>query len=317
MSSYLLIVAAGGYATRALPLTGYGAKMKSLINVGDGGVTVIEEILREARDSGIEHGVIITSSEENVSVFRRYLDPLGEDPAFAAYLKLRRKDVEAQMIADRAMLGRVDLVVQTAPRGFGDAISLAAPHLTDGGFVGAVIALGDDVVHASTPAARQLMAAHALTESMIVAVQRVSKADASRYGVVLVDAQPLDLGPEFLGKAAYRAVDMEEKPDEPTANVIDGEAVYFAVVGRYLIRPSDMAFLTGAEGSIDVELDFTALQQRNALAGALVAVELDGTWLSVGTPTDAQKAYLRYALAPGGDREELRDYARQLLDATQ
>jgi hypothetical protein len=78
-----------------------------------------------------------------------------------------------------------------------------------------------------------------------------------------------------------------------------------------------MAFLTGAEGSIDVELDFTALQQRNALAGALVAVELDGTWLSVGTPTDAQKAYLRYALAPGGDREELRDYARQLLDATQ
>ena len=117
MSSYLLIVAAGGYATRALPLTGYGAKMKSLINVGDGGVTVIEEILREARDSGIEHGVIITSSEENVSVFRRYLDPLGEDPAFAAYLKLRRKDVEAQMIADRAMLGRVDLVVQTAPRG--------------------------------------------------------------------------------------------------------------------------------------------------------------------------------------------------------
>jgi UTP-glucose-1-phosphate uridylyltransferase len=152
---------------------------------------------------------------------------------------------------------------------------------------------------------------------MVVAVQRVSREDASRYGVILVDAQPLKLGAEFVGKAAYRALGMEEKPAEPTPNVIDGEDVYFAVVGRYLIRPEDMAFLTGAEGSIDVELDFTALQQHNAASRDLVAVELDGTWLSVGTPLDAQKAYLRYALASGDDREELRDYARQLLADTE
>ena len=110
---------------------------------------------------------------------------------------------------------------------------------------------------------------------------------------------------------------MEEKPAEPTANVIDGEEVYFAVVGRYLIRPADMRYLTGAEGSIDAELDFTALQQGAIADKSLVAVELDGTWLSVGTPLDAQKAYLHYALSSGPDREELRAGARRLLDAVE
>ena len=250
-------------------------------------------------------------------MFRRYLDPLGSDPKFAAYLERRGKAAETRIIADRATLRRVDLVVQTEPRGFGDAISLAAPRLADGDFAGAVIALGDDVVHASTPAARQLMSAHEEAPAMIVAVQRVSREDATRYGVVLVDAEPLDLGPNFTGKAAYRAVAMEEKPAEPTPNVIDGAEVYFAVVGRYLIRPADMDYLTGASGSVDVELDFTALQQNNAAGGRLVAVELDGVWLSVGTPLDAQKAYLHYALSPGPERDELRAYARRLLDAAE
>ncbi len=312
-SSYLLIVAAGGYATRALPLTGYGATLKCLINAGEGGVTVIEEILREARDSAIQHGVVIVSSEDNADVLRRFLDPLGEDPDFAAYLVEKRNETASALIEGRTRLDTVDLVVQEKPIGFGHAISLAAPHLHTGDFAGAVIALGDDIVHASMPAAGQLMSAHANTGAMVVGVQRVSREDASRYGVVLVDTQPLALGDEFSGAAAYLVNEMQEKPKDPTPNHIDGEDVYLAVVGRYLIRPSDMRFLTGAEGSIQAELDFTALQQHNAATDDLVAVELDGTWLSVGTPLDAQKAYLHYALAGGADRDELRRYAAGLL----
>jgi UTP--glucose-1-phosphate uridylyltransferase len=312
-SSYLLIVAAGGYATRALPLTGYGATLKCLINVGEGGATVIEEILREARDSAIEHGVVIVSSEDNAAVLRRFLDPLGEDPDFAAYLVEKSNESAIALIEGRTRLDTVDLVVQDEPIGFGHAISLAAPHLKTGDFAGAVIALGDDVVHAPTPAAAQLVSAHANTDAMIVGVQRVSREDASRYGVVLVDTEPLDLGSDFSGKAAYRVEKMQEKPKDPTPNDLDGQEVYLAVVGRYLIRPSDMEYLTGASGSIQKELDFTALQQHNAKERALVAVELDGTWLSVGTPLDAQKAYLHYALAGGPDRDELCRYAARLI----
>ncbi len=312
-SSYLLVVAAGGYATRALPLTGYGATLKCLINVGEGGATVIEEILREARDSAIQSGVVIVSSEDNAAVLRQFLDPLGEDPKFAAYLVEKGNEAAIALIEGRTRLDTVDLVVQDDPIGFGHAISLAAPRLHAGDFAGAVIALGDDVVHASTPAAAQLVSAHANTDSMIVGVQRVSREDASRYGVVLVDTEPLDLGAEFSGTAGYRVKKMQEKPRDPTPNDIDGEEVYLAVVGRYLIRPSDMRFLTGAEGSIQAELDFTALQQHNAAAKELVAVELDGTWLSVGTPLDAQKAYLHYALAGGSDCDELRRYAADLI----
>ncbi|MDA1193072.1 MAG: sugar phosphate nucleotidyltransferase, partial [Candidatus Poribacteria bacterium] len=235
------------------------------------------------------------------------------------------KQDELHTLNNRPTLPRVHFPVQEEPRGFGDAIAHGEPMLTSGRpdgspFNGAVIALGDDIVHAKIGAMRQLISAHAANGNMIVGVQRVSREQATRYGVVVVEPSPLDLGDGFVGKTAYRVSGMEEKPANPTPNRINGEEVYLAVVGRYLINATDMAYLSGSEGSIYKELDFTSLLQMNARDGNLTAVELDGVWHSVGTPLESQKAFIRFALQPESgepttQQQELRAFTRQLLDS--
>ena len=321
---YLLVVAAGGYATRALVLTGYGAKPKAFVNAGVGGATVLEEITREANRSGIDECVVITSSDRVSEVFARFYDPLGLDPSFDEYLQRRQRTDELDLVASRPTFRRVHFVIQSEPRGFGDAIALAEPYLragTENGdpFAGAVVALGDDVVHAETPAIRQLISAHRLTGDMIVGVQRVTKEQARGFGVVVVDPNPLALSEEFCGRTAYRVVGMEEKPSDPTPNQVDGEEVYLAVVGRYLVNLADMAFLSKRTGTVEQELDFTALQQQTANAGRLIAIELTGTWHTVGSSFGAQKAFMHYALVPEtgdptAEQEELRRWVRGLLE---
>lgn len=317
--SYLLIIAAGGYATRALPLTGYGAKMKALVNAGVDGATVLEMILREAERSGIEHVVTVVSSEEAAQAVERFLDPFGQDPDFAEYLMKRGKTAEMEQIRALPRFKCAECVVQTEPRGFGDATALAADVFFAEEFDGACVALGDDVVHAASPAMAQLISGRRSLGGTVAAVQRVSKEEASRFGVVLVESEPIEMPNDFTGRTAYRVLDMEEKPADPSPNMIDGEETYLAVAGRYAISADDMRFLAGAEGAVHQELDFTALLRRNAASGSLSAVELDGHWHSVGSPLDAQKAFLRYALIPesgqaGGSHAELRRYAQSLLD---
>ena len=316
--SYLLIVASGGYATRALTLTGCGAKMKALVNAGPDGATVLETILREAKQSRIEHTAVVVSSEKDAQTVRRFLDPLGEDPAFRRYLIQSGKTEQLEQIRALPRFRQAECLVQTEPRGFGDAAALAADMFFEGGFAGACVALGDDLVHAPAPAMAQLISAHKSLGGTVAAVQRVSKKDASRYGAVLIQGGPLQMPPDFIGKAAYRAVNMEEKPANPTPNRIDGEETYLAVAGRYVIDADDMRFLSRSKGAVGNELDFTAMLRQNAAAGTLAAVELDGVWHTVGDPLEAQKAYLRYALLPqdgnaSENQRELQKYAKRLL----
>ena len=318
--SYLFVIAAGGYATRALALTGYGSKMKSLVNAGVNGATVLETILREAERSGIQHVVTVVSSEEDAQAVERFCDPLGKDPDFAEYLMKRGKTEQMEQIADLPSFERVECVVQTEPRGFGDAVSLAADIFFAEKFDGVCVALGDDIVYAAEPAAAQLISAHRHLGGAVVAVERVSKERASRFGVVLGGRRAAADARQLCRQSGVPRHRHGREAGEPVAKHDRREGDFLAVAGRYVISADDMRFLAGAEGTVQQELDFTKLLRRNAASGSLAAVELDGHWHSVGSPLDAQKAYLRYALipedgAPGDSRHELRRYAQALLDS--
>ncbi|GIX06239.1 MAG: UTP--glucose-1-phosphate uridylyltransferase [Candidatus Poribacteria bacterium] len=320
--AYLLVVAAFGMATRALGLTGYGAKPKALINVGRNGVPVLEEILREAIRSGIREGVVVTGPGHYRDLIERFLNPLETNPLLDEYLHRRKKQEELRQIQERPRLDRLHVVTQQVPNGFGVAVSLAAPYLQAGDqagrpFVGACVALGDDLVHSRTPAMAQLIAVHQETGATVVGVQRVSRETASRFGLVVVDPEPLTVQ-NTSGWRAYRVRAMEEKPQDPIPSLLEGEEVYFAVIGRYLVRPEDMEFLVAGSGSVEQEFNFTELLQRRAAEGTLVAVEVAGHWHSVGTALEAQQAFLRYALipeegSPTPEQRRLREYVQELL----
>jgi len=321
--SYLLVIAAAGFASRAFTLTGFGAKKKCLVNAGVDGATVLEEITREAAASGIDDCVIVTSAARDPAILARFFDPTAEDPSLGEYLQIRSKTPELAQLAARPKF-RIRYVHQAEPRGFGEAVALTHPYATgaaqDGSpYSGIAVALGDDLVHARVPATAQLISAHRATGHMTIAVQEVSRDDARKYGVVRVEPEPVRLGDGFLGTRAFRIVDVEEKPDDPQPNWIGGEEVYLAIVGRYVLNVEDVEFLTTGSGTLKKELDFTTLLRRNIERERLIGVDLDGTWHSVGDPTSAQQAYIHYALVPpNGERtpsqKSLIAYVRRLLE---
>jgi UTP--glucose-1-phosphate uridylyltransferase len=320
--NYLLVVAAGGYASRALTLTGFGAKPKCLINAGAGGATVLEEILREAEQSGLHDVLIVLTADRDPKVFDRLIHPLREDPTLGVYLEERGKLAELELIRSRPRF-RVRYARQPVPRGFGEAVGMAYGQLVAAErkrrpYLGVAVALGDDLVHAPVPCLAQLLSAHQQTEALTLAVQAVSRNEATQYGVVQVEPEPLALDATFIGKQAYRVVAVDEKPENPKPNLLNGKDVYLAIVGRYVLNVADVEFLSVREGSLSRELDFTDLLRHNIEFGRLIAVEIRGTWHSVGTPLQAQRAFTHFALVPTTgeptpDQRELARYVRALL----
>ncbi len=319
MARYLVVIPAGGKATRAFTLTGYGAILKPFINAVEGGATVMEGILKEADKSNIHEFVVIVSSEKDREFFERFFNPLSVDPGLRDYLISKNRRAQLQQLLD---LARFDIhyCIQDDPRGFGDAVSRAYGQIQlqqEWGrpYHGIVVALGDDLVYSRTPAMKQLLSAYEQTEHMIVAVQNMKREDAKKYGVIQV-SRTRAMDASFCGHRAYAPVGIQEKPESPVPSMVDGKEKYLAIVGRYVLRPADVGYLSAQEGSIERELDFTSLLQRNIDNDQLTVVEIDGEWHSVGSALDAQMTFIRYALGQYGQEGELGEHGKELVQHT-
>ena len=319
MPRYLVVVPAAGKATRAFTLTGYGAILKPFVNAVEGGATVMEGILKEADKSGLSEFVMVVANEQDREFFERFFNPLAQDPGLREYLLAKGRREQLQQLLD---LARFDIhyCIQDEPKGFGDAVGRAYGQIQlqeqwNRPYEGVVVALGDDLVYSRTPAMKQLISAYEQTGHMIVAVQSVAYEDAKKYGVMKV-SDPQELEDTFCGRRAYVPTGIQEKPEFPEANLVDGEEKYFAVVGRYVLRPSDVAYLSGEAGSIEAELDFTSLLQRNIDQGELTVVEIEGEWHSVGSALDAQMTFIRYALGQYNQEGQLGEDGTELVQYT-
>lgn len=313
----MVVIPVAGKGTRAMPLTGYGAVLKPFINATEGGATVLEEIVREIGNSGLSDISIIVGKERDKDVFRDFFTPFDTDPGLKDKLRAKGLFEDIGFIEELSSFN-VHFFVQSSAKGFGDAIARVCPRMERERklgirYRGVVVVLGDDMVYSDTPCCKQIVSAHHLTGSMVVAVQRVSYEEAKKFGVVLVDTSrgAVRPGDGFSGRAAYNVIDVEEKPDDPTPNMIKGEECYFAVLGRYVLNEEDVRYLAGQDGSPDDELDFTSLFRKNFEMERLVAVEVEGDWHTVGSSLAAQKAIIKYGIGQcGKDGRKGRDGVR-------
>ncbi len=314
--SPILVVPAAGKASRALSLSGYGATPKAFTNAGFRAATVIEEITNEAVESGIRELCFVIGRAQDEQAYRAFYNPLEADPDLAEYLRAKKRDAILDELRSRASLA-VHFVVQKRPIGFGNAVSLVKTVIDgkdpDRRPDTVAVALSDDMVHAGRPALLQLLDARQRPDEMIVAVMEVPREEARKYGVIVVSEPGRLTGRGSGSKAVFRPDSVIEKPSSPPVSELrDGPRV-LAIVGRYILGYRDIEFLAGQEGRVEKEADFTRLFQHHIQDGTLVAVELDGRWVSVGSPLDAQKAALTYALAPSPDGALPTDEDRELL----
>ena len=268
-----------GLGTRFLPAT--KSVPKEMMTVVDR--PVLQHVVDEAREAGIEHFIFVTG--RNKGVIEDHFDMAYE---LEDTLKKRGKDKDyAALMADLPAAGATSFTRQQAPLGLGHAVWCARELVGDEPFA---VLLPDMVTQANGPRKSRCLAqcieAYNEHGGNIIAVEEVPMSETHHYGVV---AMGKDHGHSF------EITGMVEKPPQGTApsNQI--------ISGRYILGPEIFNILEhiekGAGGEIQLTDGMKVLAGRQSFHG----VRFDGRTYDTGSKIGFLAANVAFAL----DRAEL------------
>jgi UTP--glucose-1-phosphate uridylyltransferase len=264
------VIPAAGFGTRMLPAT--KSIPKELLTVVDR--PVLDYIVEEAFDSGIEHIVIVTG--RNKAAIEDHFDQ-----AFELDVSLRRsgKHQIAETLARRTPgVGAVSFVRQQEARGLGHAIWTARHVIGDEPFA---VMLPDMLMVDAQPCLGDLVDVHDRHGGNVIAVQTCDPDEAHKFGIVSL--KPTAGGPLVNG--------LVEKPAPGTA------PTNFYISGRYVLQPEIFAILEnqapGAGGEIQITDALIELMKSQEIR----PFEFAGRTFDCGSPAGFVGANLHLALA--------------------
>ena len=221
-----------GLGTRFLPAT--KAVPKEMLTVVDR--PVVQYIVDEAREAGIEHFVFVTG--RNKGVIEDHFDMAYE---LEDTLKARGKTKELELLAKcLPTAGMSSFTRQQAPLGLGHAVWCARDIIGDEPFA---VLLPDMIMKAEKGCLAQMMSVYEKTGGNIIAVEECDPAFAHQYGIVGVGADH--------GDDAFEITSMVEKPPKGTA------PSNFFISGRYILQPEIFDFLSRMEKGSGGEIQLT------------------------------------------------------------
>ena len=128
---------------------------------------------------------------------------------------------------------------QGEPLGLGHAILQAKPVLGDEPFA---VVLADDLIDAKPGVLKQMMDMYDDSNTSLIAVEKIKKADSIHYGMIKIDS---------FNKALANIIDIIEKP-EPVDAPSD-----FGVVGRYIFTNQILDYLAKTNVGTGNEIQLT------------------------------------------------------------
>jgi UTP--glucose-1-phosphate uridylyltransferase len=278
-----------GLGTRFLPAT--KAMPKEMLPVVDR--PVIQHVVDEARQAGIEHFIFVTG--RNKSVIEDHFDRQFE---LEMTLRERQRKADLDLLAkDLPGPGTTSFTRQQEPLGLGHAVWCARELVGNEPFA---LLLPDMLIQNSHGCLAQMIdAARPLGESAnIIAVEEVPTDRVHMYGVVGIG--------ETKGKV-FGITEMVEKPPRATApsNLI--------ITGRYILQPEIFGILSsqnrGAGGEIQLTDAMIELAKRQPFYG----LKFDGQSFDCGSKIGFLTANMAYALARTDLGPEFRKEAKRLL----
>ncbi len=291
------VVPVGGLGTRLLPAT--KSQPKEMLPVG--GKPVVQHVVEELADAGIERVVFVTGRGKG-----SIEDHFDHDPVLTRALALRGHDELLARLDFERMGVSFTYTRQPTPRGLGDALLRAEGFAGDGPFA---VALGDAIIgtRARIGIVERLSTALEQYDAVCaIAVRSVPREQTGRYGIVSLAETD---GGGARGDVA-RVTAIVEKPAPENAPST------WAVAARYVMTPAIFDALRATEAGGDGEVELTDAISRLVDSGALVvAVRLvDVERHDVGTHESYAKAFLAFALTDPEHGAALRAEARRLLD---
>ena len=265
-----------GLGTRFLPAT--KSVPKEMLTVVDR--PVLQHVVDEAREAGIEHFVFVTGRGK--AVIEDHFDMAFE---LEATLQARGKHKEYEaLMADLPAAGATSFTRQQAPFGLGHAVWCARDIIGDEPFA----VLLPDMVTMGSGAKKSRCLAQCVEAynqhggSNIIAVEGVKPEETHQYGIVSVGA---DHGHTF------EITGMVEKPPQGTApsNLI--------ISGRYILGPEIFAILEKGEKGAGGEIQLTDGMKALAKSQPFHGVRFDGVTYDTGSKIGFLSANVAFALA--------------------
>lgn len=281
-----------GLGTRFLPAT--KAVPKEMLTVVDR--PVVQHVVDEAREAGIEHFVFVTGRGK--AAIEDHFDMAYE---LEDTLRRRNKNKEYDaLMSDLPAAGATSFTRQQAPLGLGHAVWCARDIIGDEPF--AVLLPDMITLPAAGKSARCLAEAVAAYEKHggnIIAVEEVKPEETHQYGIV---ARGKDYG------STFEITGMVEKPPQGTA------PSNFIISGRYILEPEIFALLEKHEKGAGGEIQLTDAMIHLAKTRPFHGVRFDGRTYDTGSKLGFLAANVAFGLARPDVAEGLRAELKKLLD---
>ncbi len=260
-----------GLGTRFLPAT--KAMPKEMLTIVDR--PVIQYVVDEAREAGIEHFVFVTG--RNKAVIEDHFDIQVE---LEDTLASRGKDDAIALLkAGLPEPGATSFTRQQAPLGLGHAVWCARDIVGREPFA---VLLPDMVMQAERGCLSQMMAAYQKHGGNVIAVEEVAADQVHRYGIVGIGAED---------ETGFEVTAMVEKPAQADAP----SNLYIS--GRYILQPEIFDLLaTQTEGAGD-EIQLTDAMIRLSQNQRFSGVRFRGRTFDCGSKAGFLAANVAHALA--------------------
>lgn len=260
-----------GLGTRFLPAT--KAVPKEMMTVVD--KPVIQYVVEEAIEAGIEHFVFVTG--RNKGVIEDYFDIQYE---LEATLKARNKKTELSLLSSiLPKAGSTSFTRQQEPLGLGHAVWCARDIVGNEPFA---LLLPDMIMKSDVGCMKGMVDLHAVAGGNIIAVEECAPEVAHRYGIVAPGDKIGD---------GFRITGMVEKPPQGT------QPSNFFINGRYILQPEIFGILenqeTGAGNEIQLTDGMLKLEKQQGFYG----YHYEGRTFDCGSPDGFVEANVAFALA--------------------
>ncbi|HEX7922293.1 MAG TPA: UTP--glucose-1-phosphate uridylyltransferase GalU [Bradyrhizobium sp.] len=268
-----------GLGTRVLPAT--KAMPKEMLTIVD--KPLIQYVVDEAREAGIEHFVFVTG--RNKGVIEDHFDRMFElDTTLAQRGKKTEQDILAQ---NQPEAGAMSFTRQQAPLGLGHAVWCARDIVGNEPFA---VVLPDELVLNTPGCLKQMIdAANKLGEkSNVIAVEAVPDELTHQYGICGVGKRTGNI---------FEVDGMVEKPPKGTA------PSNLSITGRYILQPEIFNILATQERGAGGEIQLTDAMIGLTKTQKFYGVEFEGERHDCGS----KPGFLRANIAFGLKRPELRD----------
>ncbi len=275
-----------GLGTRVLPAT--KSIPKEMLTLVD--KPVLQVVMEEAREAGIEHFVFVTG--RNKQVIEDHFDMAYE---LEDSLQKRGKlDILAQLKADRPGAGTTSFTRQQEPLGLGHAIWCARDIIGDEPFA---VLLPDMITIGKTGCMKQCMDVYKAAGGNVVAVEEVDPSLTHQYGIVGI-GKPV-------AKQGFQINQMVEKPPQGTAP----SNLY--ITGRYILQPEIFKILEKGERGAGGEIQLTDGMVKLMKKQSFSSMTYNGITYDCGSKIGYLQATVAYALS----RKDLAEDARRTIAA--